>query len=277
MTTIPAARDQVESASLSSTLMTRWRVARRASAFGVWTLAIGSASILGATLLLPAPRLRKRWQAGCCRVWGRLTCPLIGVRLTVRGTPPRAPYLLVSNHLGYLDVITLGSQLRGVFVSKADVASWPVMGAIARGAGTIFVERGKRMDVKRVNAAIDGTLDLGVGATLFPEGTSSSGAEVLPFRASLLEPAASIQRPVHYASIHYATPAGSPPASTHVAWWGEMTFGPHFLALLALPSIQATITFGETPIVDADRRQLAARLHGAITDIFEPLAHQEAA
>lgn len=274
MTTLTASRDHApETASRSAP----WRVARRGVAFTLWTIAIGSAVILGSLLLLPAKRARRQWQATCCSLWGRVGCPLIGVSIDVRGTPPEAPFLLVSNHLGYLDILTLGSVLHGVFVSKSEVASWPLIGACARGSGTVFVERGKRMDVKRVNAEIDERRAHGIGATLFPEGTSSQGAEVLPFRASLLEPAAAARAPVHHVTVRYETPAGAPPASTHVAWWGDMTFVDHLRRMLALPSVHATITFGAEPIVDDDRRRLAARLHAAITEHFEPLAPPEAA
>lgn len=276
MTTLSAPRRSPAAPGASSSLAARLRVLRRGVAFTLWTTVMGLAVGVGSVVLLVAPRLRRHWQALCTRVWSRLGCRLIGVRVSVRGTPPRAPFVLVSNHLGYLDVLVLGSRLHGVFVAKSDVAGWPLIGACARASGTIFVERTKRMDVRRVNDEIAARLAAGVGATIFPEGTSSPGAEVLPFRASLLAPAVAAARPAHHAALRYETPPGAPPASTHVAWWGDMTFAGHLVDMLALPSIRATITFGDEPTADTDRRRLAERLHGAVTDSFEPLAPPEA-
>lgn len=198
------------------------------------------------------------------------------LRVSMRGEPPKPPFILVSNHLGYLDVITLLSSAPGVFVSRADLASWPVLGILARLAGTIFIDRTLRRDVARVNNLISEVLDSGRGILMFPEGTSSGGSEVLPFRSSLLEPAVRTGQAVSYASLAYATPAGYEPASQSVCWWGDMTFVDHFMSLLGLPYVEATLTFGERPILAESRHELAARLHTAVSEQHRPASTEAA-
>lgn len=95
--------------------------------------------------------------------------------------------LLVSNHLSYVDVLVIGAITPAIFVSKNEARHWPVFGALARLAGTIFVRRDKRTDVARLAAEIKNALDAGVLVVLFPEGTSSAGARVLPFKSALLQ------------------------------------------------------------------------------------------
>ena len=98
--------------------------------------------------------------------------------------------LLVSNHLGYLDILVLASITPAVFVSKREIKSWPVVGWLAQMGGTLFVNRERRVQVGRVNDEIQAALNQGALVVLFPEGTSSNGQTVLPFKSSLLEPAA---------------------------------------------------------------------------------------
>ena len=196
--------------------------------------------------------------------------------LTVRSerSAPNSPFLLVSNHLSYVDVVVLASQLDCAFIAKADVAGWPVLGFICRTMNTIFINRGRRRSIPGVIAEINDTMYRGLGVVLFAEGTSSGGEKVLPFRSSLLEAAARDRIPVHYASINYVTPDGEPGADRVVCWWGEMTFPDHLFRLLQLPSFQATLVFGSEPIVADDRRILAARLWSAVSTQVHATAGQ---
>ncbi|HKX45760.1 MAG TPA: 1-acyl-sn-glycerol-3-phosphate acyltransferase, partial [Planctomycetota bacterium] len=107
---------------------------------------------------------------------------------------------------------------------------------------------------------------------LFPEGTSSRGVEVLPFRPSLLEPAAGGGFPVVPAAVSYRTPAGAPPASRAVCWWGDMTFAGHFVRLLGLPGFDARVAFGSEAPREPDRKVLADNLWQAVRAQFEPVA-----
>jgi 1-acyl-sn-glycerol-3-phosphate acyltransferase len=229
----------------------------------VTTLVYG-AIVVPHPLLRFRPRERLRWRDRMFRLWASSLARILRIRMEVEGERPAAPFLLVANHLSYIDVFVLASQGGVVFVAKDDVRSWPVVGRLCRSVDTIFVDRQSRRDAVRVKGEIMRARAAGSSVVLFPEGTSSDGSSVGPFKASLLEAAIAGSVAVHYAVLGYSTPAGHPPASLSVCWWGEMTFARHFLDLLALPGFCATLRYGATPLRGEDRKQLAADLHRAV-------------
>jgi len=107
------------------------------------------------------------------------------MRLTVNGTPPKPPFFLVSNHLSYIDVWILFATAEGTFITKSDVKDWPIAGFVLSTSGLIFIDRGRRSDVTRVNKEISEGLTSAQGIFLFPESTTSGGADILPFKSSL--------------------------------------------------------------------------------------------
>jgi len=211
------------------------------------------------------------WRVAIAHLWAKGCVRSLAVRIRREGPPPRGAFLLVSNHLSYVDVLVLLSTLRIAFVSKAEVAGWPVFGFLARIGGTLFLDRTRKREVVLIAEEIRRSLARGVGVVLFPEGTSTGGAGVLAFRSSLLEPAAALSLPVRYASIRYATRAGEEPACRSVSWWGDRPFVPHLLELLRLTRIEANLVFGPEPITDPDRKSLAQRLHRAVASCFVPM------
>ncbi|MCI0418393.1 MAG: 1-acyl-sn-glycerol-3-phosphate acyltransferase, partial [Acidobacteria bacterium] len=219
-------------------------------------------------LLLVSEKASYWWRSLNFQTWAKLTSVLFGMRVGARGTPPQAPFFLVSNHLSYMDIVAFASKLDCVFIAKNEVAKWPVLGLLCRSMGTIFVDRNSRLDVPRVNRLIEEELRSGKGLLLFPEGTSSRGAEVLPFHSALLEPAVRGGSPVSFATVSYRTPVGQAPAHQSVCWWGEMPFLPHFYRLLQLKSLEATLGFGSHSIRADDRKLLARKLWQAVKEDF---------
>jgi 1-acyl-sn-glycerol-3-phosphate acyltransferase len=224
---------------------------------------------LAGRLVRRTPARRVTWRNRSIRRWARVCLPVMGVSVVRRGEPP-AGNLVVSNHLGYLDILVLASQMPTIFVSKAEVADWPFMGRVAASAGTIFVKREEKRSLVETAQWIEEELRLGSNVVLFPEGTSSGGEQVLPFRPSLLDPAARGALPVAHASLRYISPRGFPPAKEAICWWRDMPFGSHVLGLLRLPRIGAEVTFGAEPLVGSDRKDLAHRLWEATRAHFEP-------
>ena len=212
---------------------------------------------------------RTRWRNRMIRAWGRAMLRTMGGRLAVQGAPP-GPSLVVSNHLSYVDIVALASSLPTVFVSKAEVARWPGIGILARFSGTIFVQRENKRDLPKAAGRIASELENGSGVVLFPEGTSGPGRQLLPFRPSLLDPAARGELEVAFAAVSYRTPAGCPPASQVVCWWGDMPFGGHVTRLLRLPYFEAEIRFGPETLRGSDRKDLSSRLWHAVKVLFEP-------
>jgi len=166
----------------------------------------------------------------------------------------------------------LGAELGAVFVSKHDLAGWPLLGHLSRVTGTIFIDRGRRRDAVRVLREIDDAIGAGAGVLLFPEGTASRGDGILPLRAALLEWAARAGHPVHVAAVRYVTEDRERPASDSVCWWGPTApILPHFLGLAALPRIHAEVAYGEAPVSGTTRTDLAATLHRELTRLFTPM------
>lgn len=213
---------------------------------------------------------RHRWRNFIFRHWAKAIVTILGIKIHTNAIVPVTPFFLVSNHLSYLDIVVLASQIDCVFVAKREVKRWPVFGLLSRSMNTIFIDRMRAADIPRVNALIGETLQSGQNIVVFPEGTSTAGANVLPFKPSLLEPVARGNFPVAYASIRYRTPPGETPAPLSVCWWGAMTLLPHLWGVFCLPEIEATLTFGAETLQGSDRKELAKRLHDAVSNIFTP-------
>jgi len=249
------------------------RLSLRLLALAAWTVALFLAWALFAPAALLVARL-PRWRARIQHLWSRGVCRILGVEVAVEGCAPRGAGLLVTNHLSYLDVVVLGAQLPCAFVAKSEVARWPVLGFLARAMGTLFVPREERRALPELGERLRARLARGETLVLFPEGTSTAGSAVLPFRPALLAPAIALGTPVSYAALGYTTPPGERPASEAVCWWGDMTFVSHALALLGLPRIQASVRFGPEPLVAPDRKTLAVRLRSAVVERLQPLSHR---
>ena len=252
------------------------RLLLRLALFGLWTLPLFTAWLLGAPFAILGGRLT-RWRARIQQVWSRGLCRILGVRVTVEGEVPRRSFFLVSNHVSYLDILVLGGLAPCSFVAKSELRGWPVLGFLARAMGTVFVERQNKRALGELNRVLAARMARGDSLVLFPEGTSTSGASVLPFRPALLQPAAVLGLPVRYAAVRYATAPGERPASEVVCWWGDMTFVGHLLELLRLARIEAEVRLGAEPVLASDRKVLAARLHAAVASCFEAGREERAA
>ena len=142
-----------------------------------------------------------------------------------------------------------------VFIAKKEVRSWPIFGWIAAKAGTLFVDRERKLETGKVNESVGGALQAGLRVVLFAEGTSSDGSGVLPFRPSLFEPALAAGAPITPVFISYAASSGS--VANDVCYWGKMKFVPHALKLFSILSVKAQIRFGPTLRNLRDRKQAA--------------------
>ncbi len=227
-------------------------------------------------LAIVSPALGRRSHHFAVRSWARAIVAILGIEIEVEGKLPESPYFLVSNHLSYVDVVVLFSKLDGFFLAKSEIAGWPILGFLARTTGTLFVDRRRKTDLLRVIGDVERVLAGGGGVIVFPEGTSTRGDAVLPFRPSLFEVAVRTGLPVHHASLTYRTPPSGPTADLAVCWWGDMGFFSHLLSLLTLPSIRAGIHFGAVPLVARDRKTLARRAHDAVAKHFVPVVAREA-
>jgi lyso-ornithine lipid O-acyltransferase len=180
----------------------------------------------------------------------------LGIELQPEGAFP-SHGLLVANHLGYLDILVLSALHPCVFVSKQEVRSWPLFGLMAKLSGTVFVDRARTSAAHTANAQMSQALSQGAVVVLFPEGTSSDGSQVLPFRPALFDAATKSDAGVVSAHISYDVADGA--AARDVCYWGEMTFFPHLLRLLSRHGVRARVRFDAETKKFADRK-LAARI-----------------
>ena len=164
----------------------------------------------------------------------RLSLRLLGVPFQQVGTPMKHAGVAVSNHVSWLDVFALNSAGCLYFVSKSEVAGWPGIGWLARATGTVFIRRDSR-DAVQQKQVFEDRLLAGHRLLFFPEGTSTDGLRILPFKptlfAALFSDALREKAWVQPVTVTYRAPEGE--EVRHYAWWGDMEFGPHLLQTLA--------------------------------------------
>lgn len=169
---------------------------------------------------------------------------------------PPASGLVVSNHTSYVDVLTLGSVLPAIFVSKSEVRGWPLVGPLITRGGTIFLERGRARAAAEANRAVAQTLAERVPVVIFPEGTTTAGDHVLPFHGALFESAMRQHAPVWAASVSYSFADGKSAART-VAYIDDDTLLPHLFRLAGRKGLVASVRFAPQPILAQDRATAA--------------------
>lgn len=243
------------------------RAAFRFTAFFFSTIGLYSIWYVGAFFV---PN-KTYWRQIAFGAWARMFARIAHMKVEVIGKPPRPPFFLVSNHLSYTDIPAFRLVMKSVFVAKGEIDSWFLAGRIVRDMGTIFINRNNRRDIPRAGAEIIKKLDGGEGVTVFPEGTSTRGEEVLPFNSSFLEFAAKKDLPVSYASISYQTPANEPDASEVVCWWEDISFMEHLWRLFQVKEFTAVINFGEQPVHNKNRKELAHFLREKVKEKFIPV------
>jgi lyso-ornithine lipid O-acyltransferase len=220
---------------------------------------------LALALLLPfhfvALATGGRGSMKVAQLWQRFACFLIGIRVRVVGAPANErPLLLLVNHTSWLDIPILAGVAPLSFIAKSEVASWPVVGFLAKAQRSVFVERQKRYATGAQADEVAGRLSKGDIMVLFAEGTSSDGNKVLPFRSALVGAAqraiadggiATVQ-PV---AIAYRRMLGLPLGRQHkprVAWYGGTDLLPHLKRVLSEGGIDVDVVFGAPHRLSAD-------------------------
>ena len=176
---------------------------------GWFRLAVRAPLLLGlllgalATAVLVVPRSSAARRDRVVRRWSRMLLGVCGVRLREcpgEGAEPlatrRGGQLLLVNHVSWVDILLVMSIAPAHFVAKSEIARWPLLGTLASRAGTLFIERGKRHAVHRLNRRIVEVMNEGRRVAVFPEGTTSDGAQLLPFHGNLVEAALQARVPV---------------------------------------------------------------------------------
>jgi 1-acyl-sn-glycerol-3-phosphate acyltransferase len=154
------------------------------------------------------PRWPQEKREATVQAWAVRMLEVLGIPLQVEGTPPeRGPMLVVANHISWLDILVLHAARYGRFVSKSDVKHWPLIGTLATGGGTLYIERENRRDAMRVVHHIAESLSAGEIVVVFPEGTTGDGRELLPFHGNLVQAAIAARVPVQPVGLRFVDAA----------------------------------------------------------------------
>jgi lyso-ornithine lipid O-acyltransferase len=207
--------------------------------------------------------------------WCRRIVAVLGFQCRVEGWVPRGG-AVVSNHLSYLDILLYSSVRPFVMVAKKEVRGWPLMGWITSRAGTVYVERGGGpKSWPSVNAAMAEAYRSGLPVLFFPEGTTTDGAGVLPFRRGLFHSVLNNWVPLRTAALRYSleTHAVNAGASLEedVCWWGEMGFVSHVFRVLGLRGLSVEVRFGDEVLVRGDRFVLSEAAQARVATMYGEL------
>jgi 1-acyl-sn-glycerol-3-phosphate acyltransferase len=229
-----------------------------------WRLARVVAHMLGGwlTITLLFPRWDQQRRNATVQAWSRRMLELLGVPLHVHGEPPvQGPVLLVANHLSWLDILVMHAARHCRFVAKSDVKHWPLIGTLATGGGTLYIEREKRRDAMRVVHHMHESLVAGEIVGVFPEGTTGDGRELLPFHGNLIQAAISAGAPVQPVALRFID-QDSGADSDSPLWLGDDTLVHSLWRTIAGRPFAAHVHFGTPQRAEGrNRRAWAADLH----------------
>jgi 1-acyl-sn-glycerol-3-phosphate acyltransferase len=234
--------------------------------------------------LVPIELLTRNLRPGgwpqLTQMFHKILCRSLGLRIGVHGAPVRqGGVFYVANHISYLDIPVLGSQIRAAFVAKSEVAGWGVVGWLSTLARTVYIERERRARTAEQRNAIIERLAQGADVILFPEGTNSDGVSVMPFKSALFavvegpEAADFLIQPV---TIAYTRVNGMPVTRGQlpdIAWVGDTELAPHAMTMMGLGPIRAEIIFhAAVRAADfADRKALMRHCHSVIAAGYRQL------
>jgi 1-acyl-sn-glycerol-3-phosphate acyltransferase len=203
----------------------------------------------------------QRWQK--VQWWGEKQLRMLGVKLVVEGTPRPGAKLLVANHISWLDIMAMHAVLPARFISKSEVASWPVVGALVTAGSSLYLQRGRPRDALRVLGVVADALRAGDTVAVFPEGTTSDGTGLLPFHANMLQSAIDAQAPVQPVALRYRDSTNE--ISPAVAYIGDTSLGQSLWWIACADGLEVKVSFlPARQVAHPERRVLAAALRADI-------------
>jgi len=199
----------------------------------------------------------------------------LGVSVSVSGSFP-AQGALISNHTGYLDIVTYAALHPCVFCAKAEIRRWPLMGWMTAMAGTVYLERGRGGSALQAKSEMQAAVDAGVPVVFFPEGTTTNGTTLLPFHSGLLAQLMAVGAPVTAAYVRYRLTEDNGPGVTvedTVCYWGDISILRHIFRFMGLRGVHADVFFDTVPVIQANdgsnRKEAAIRAREAVLALAE--------
>jgi len=211
------------------------------------------------------PGLSQAQRDARVQVWAQALVGKLAIQLVVQGQPADGPVLIVANHISWLDIVAIHAARHCRFISKSDIKHWPLIGMLATGAGTIYIERESRRDAMRVVHHMAEQLRAGDVLAVFPEGTTGDGSTVLPFHANLLQAAITVNVPVQPLALSFVDGQTGQP-SLVPCYIGEDTLLQSLWRTVRADHIQAVLHFGTPETAQGrDRRTWSADLRNTVS------------
>jgi len=217
-----------------------------------------------ATCALVFPLVSHAARERLTRRWSRKLLGMCRVKVEqLPGAPVLEHALIVANHVSWLDIFVINALHPCRFVAKAEIRAWPILGWLAAAAGTVFIARGNRRELRHIFKGLVTVLEQGQRVALFPEGTTSIQGEVLPFHANLFEAAIDAKVAVQPYALSYVDAAGSLHRS--VDYVGDTTFVDSMFTILEGEPVLARLQcLAPIDASGAHRRELAQSAQDAV-------------
>jgi 1-acyl-sn-glycerol-3-phosphate acyltransferase len=232
---------------------------------GIWHVLMG-----WFTIYVRFPQLNPQQREARVQVWASQLLRIWDIELEVRGKPVlQGPALLVCNHISWLDIVVIHATRHCRFVSKSELREWPLIGTLATGAGTLYIERENRKDAVRMVKEMARALKEGDVLAVFPEGTTGDGIDMLPFHANLIQSAIDADAPIQPLALQFID-AQTNEISMAARFVGDDTLVASIWSTLNVTGLKAVVQFGEMEMANGqDRRAWAHALRGKVMVLKE--------
>jgi 1-acyl-sn-glycerol-3-phosphate acyltransferase len=232
---------------------------------GIWHVLMG-----WFTIYVRFPQLNPQQREARVQVWASQLLRIWDIELEVRGKPVlQGPALLVCNHISWLDIVVIHATRHCRFVSKSELREWPLIGTLATGAGTLYIERENRKDAVRMVKEMARALKEGDVLAVFPEGTTGDGLDMLPFHANLIQSAIDADAPIQPLALQYVD-AASNEISMAARFVGDDTLVGSIWRTLNVSGLKTVVQFGEVQFPDSRNRRSWTQ------DLFKEVANLKA-
>lgn len=232
---------------------------------GIWHVLLG-----WFTIYFRFPQLNPQQREARVQVWALQLLHIWDIELEVRGKPVlQGPALLVCNHISWLDIVVIHATRHCRFVSKSELREWPLIGTLATGAGTLYIERENRKDAVRMVKEMARALKEGDVLAVFPEGTTGDGVDMLPFHANLIQSAIDADAPIQPLALQYVD-AASNEISMAARFVGDDTLVGSIWRTLNVSGLKTVVQFGEVQFPDSRNRRSWTQ------DLFKEVANLKA-
>jgi len=213
------------------------------------------------------PKLSDEQQARTVETWARRMLAIIGIEVRVKGHPAQGPVLMAANHISWLDILVMHAACHCRFVAKSEIRSWPLVGMLTTGGGSLYIERASNRDAMRVVHQMADALCQGQVLAVFPEGVTGDGITVLPFHANLLQAAISAEAPIQPIALQFFD-AQTQEVSLAPCYRDDDTLISSLWRTLCAPPLLAQVRYGDKQQADGrNRREWAQDLQATVAQL----------